>query len=107
MENLERRTHQFLRDWRALGQSLERVGQNQRGDPFLHTELAISRPASERCTKLSALPRDVRPYPPTVHPTLTWASARLRRIISDHSVARMPRDSGLPPTNPTCQRGVE
>jgi hypothetical protein len=39
MDDLERRTHQFLRDWQVLRQSLECVPQDQRGDPFFHTQL--------------------------------------------------------------------
>jgi hypothetical protein len=39
MDDLERQTQQFLRDWQALRQSLERIPQNQRGGPFFHTQL--------------------------------------------------------------------
>jgi hypothetical protein len=41
MDDLERRTQQFLRDWQALRQSLERIPQDQPGDPFLHTQLEL------------------------------------------------------------------
>jgi hypothetical protein len=39
MDDLERHAHQFLRDWQALHQSLERVPQDQRGAPFFQTQL--------------------------------------------------------------------
>ena len=41
MNDLERRTHQFLRDWQALRQHLERVPQDQRDGPFFHTQLDL------------------------------------------------------------------